>query len=202
LAQKGIGKEHLDLWQHLLDEVQRLSSRPAIIEECARVLLDTDAFCPSCGHNRDKSSVSSIDMEDGKHECQMCGIQWSESALAPGGQNAAPPNGPSEMGRMIDEKRTVAAPDELRKAYFEGYEDALKDRSAPAEVAEGAPDMELKKLIENAPVGDFGNELRAAPSLSREDWQILSAALAVYAMGDANLTALRSKVREASKSRP
>jgi hypothetical protein len=37
LAQKGIGKEHLDLWQHLLDEVQRLSSRPAIIEECARV---------------------------------------------------------------------------------------------------------------------------------------------------------------------
>jgi hypothetical protein len=113
----------------------------------------------------------------------------------------------------------AAAPDELRKAYFEGYEDALKDRSAPAEVAEGAgedtltaEERRIAQIYASARDSYPGHQesagtlaraclrleraLRAAPSLSREEWQILSAALAVYAMGDANLTALRAKVRE------
>ena len=43
-----------------------------------RALLHTDAFCPRCGHNRDKSAVSSIDCEDGTKYCQMCSATWIE----------------------------------------------------------------------------------------------------------------------------
>lgn len=43
-----------------------------------RVLDQSDSFCPSCGHNRDKSSVSSIDNEDGTRSCQMCNARWIE----------------------------------------------------------------------------------------------------------------------------
>lgn len=42
-----------------------------------RSLSDSDAFCPSCGHNRDKSSVSSID-HGGFKSCQKCGATWTE----------------------------------------------------------------------------------------------------------------------------
>jgi hypothetical protein len=118
LAQKGIGKEHLDLWQHLLDEVQRLSSRPAIIEECARVcdkLADRargiwESYVAKCRENPDNIGPGSQSWHQYYEACAD-----AIRALAP---------------------REAAAPDELRKAYFEGYEDALKDRSAPAEVAE------------------------------------------------------------------
>lgn len=44
----------------------------------ARTLLASDPCCPQCGHNRDKSSVSSIDNEDGTKSCQMCGTMWRE----------------------------------------------------------------------------------------------------------------------------
>lgn len=43
-----------------------------------RVLLSSDPFCPQCGHNRDKSSVSSIDEGDSIRSCQMCGATWRE----------------------------------------------------------------------------------------------------------------------------
>lgn len=43
-----------------------------------RILFQSDAYCPSCGHNRDTSSVSSIDMEDGRQACQMCHATWIE----------------------------------------------------------------------------------------------------------------------------
>lgn len=44
-----------------------------------RVLDAADAFCPKCGHNRDRSSVSSID--HGSHQsCQLCGAEWREAA--------------------------------------------------------------------------------------------------------------------------
>lgn len=46
--------------------------------EHVRVLFESDTFCPKCGHNRDKSSVSSIDNEDGTETCQMCGTKWLE----------------------------------------------------------------------------------------------------------------------------
>lgn len=42
-----------------------------------RILSDNDSFCPSCGHNRDKSSISSIDHGEFK-SCQKCGITWEE----------------------------------------------------------------------------------------------------------------------------
>lgn len=45
-----------------------------------RVLLDTDPFCPSCGHNRDISSVSTIDISDGRKQCQRCSTAWREIA--------------------------------------------------------------------------------------------------------------------------
>jgi len=48
-----------------------------------RVLLDTDPYCPSCGHNRDKSSVSSIAMDNGERQCQMCGATWAEQSSQP-----------------------------------------------------------------------------------------------------------------------
>jgi len=43
-----------------------------------RVLFKDDAHCPHCGHSRDTSSVSSIVLLDGTHECQMCGALWAE----------------------------------------------------------------------------------------------------------------------------
>lgn len=43
-----------------------------------RILLATDPYCPACGHNRDKSSVSTIDRGLGYKECQMCAAQWLE----------------------------------------------------------------------------------------------------------------------------
>lgn len=43
-----------------------------------RVLLERDSYCPCCGHNRDTSSVSNIDLGDGIKGCQMCDAQWAE----------------------------------------------------------------------------------------------------------------------------
>lgn len=45
-----------------------------------RRLLNTDGHCPSCGHNRNTSSVSSIDNDDGTHYCQKCSAEWEEIA--------------------------------------------------------------------------------------------------------------------------
>lgn len=47
-------------------------------EVAARILFSDDAHCPGCGHNRDKSSVSTIALLDGRRECQMCGALWQE----------------------------------------------------------------------------------------------------------------------------
>jgi len=52
-------------------------------EEKVRRLLASDSWCPACGHNRDTSSVSSIDNEDGTRACQLCGVNWIEVAAAP-----------------------------------------------------------------------------------------------------------------------
>jgi hypothetical protein len=42
-----------------------------------RVLDSADPFCPKCGHNRDTSSVSTID--HGTHKsCQFCETTWYE----------------------------------------------------------------------------------------------------------------------------
>lgn len=43
-----------------------------------RVILSDDPYCPQCGHNRDTSSVSTIDHGLGIKECQMCGARWVE----------------------------------------------------------------------------------------------------------------------------
>lgn len=48
-----------------------------------RVILSSDPFCPQCGHNRDKSSVSSVDLGEGRKGCQMCGAEWVEVSDAP-----------------------------------------------------------------------------------------------------------------------
>lgn len=55
-----------------------LSGLPRVPE---RVLLESDPFCPKCGHNRDISSVSSVGVKGGKHECQLCAATWTEQAL-------------------------------------------------------------------------------------------------------------------------
>lgn len=47
-----------------------------------RVLLETDRYCPECGHNRDASCVSSVfDLETGTHRCQKCNATWREYEL-------------------------------------------------------------------------------------------------------------------------
>lgn len=64
-----------------LNECDGLVVRP---EGVLRTLLDTDPYCPSCGHNRDKSAVSSIAHHDGTRSCQMCGTRWQEQPLPQG----------------------------------------------------------------------------------------------------------------------
>jgi len=59
----------------------RASSSEAVQRE--RVLVGDDAHCPHCGHNRDTSSVSSLDHEDGTHSCQQCGAGWRELPASP-----------------------------------------------------------------------------------------------------------------------
>jgi len=51
--------------------------------ERARVLFEDDPHCPVCGHNRDTSSVSSVDNDDGSKACQMCGAGWRELPSVP-----------------------------------------------------------------------------------------------------------------------
>lgn len=64
-------------------EVYRMLLAKACRPEALRVLRETDAFCPNCGHNRDKSSVSTIAFLDGRKECQMCGALWREFQAPP-----------------------------------------------------------------------------------------------------------------------
>lgn len=58
--------------------VEALGKALDAVVPASRVLAPTDAFCPSCGHNRDKSSVSSVDLGEGRKGCQMCGAEWVE----------------------------------------------------------------------------------------------------------------------------
>lgn len=70
-----------DEWQptrESMEQVARLALKalaPAP-EERRRVLFEEDGYCPSCAHNRDTSSVSSIVHQDGTHSCQMCNARW------------------------------------------------------------------------------------------------------------------------------
>jgi hypothetical protein len=100
-----------------------------------------------------------------------------------------------------EEGKTAAAPDELRKAYFEGYEDALKDRAAPAEVAEGAGRPSWDKIISD--LRDVVSKLPAAPSLSREELEMIDYAVnrtcTQWATPDPKWEALRAKVSKNAK---
>jgi hypothetical protein len=57
--------------------------------ELPRRLYSSDPFCPKCGHNRDTSSVSSIDNGDGSKSCQFCGAQWEEVEASSQSEGAA-----------------------------------------------------------------------------------------------------------------
>lgn len=80
--------------------------RETMPSHALRKLLDTDPFCPSCGHNRDKSAVSSIDNEDGTRSCQMCGTRWQETEFAP---STTPRSGDDylQVIRMLDRVTTT-----------------------------------------------------------------------------------------------
>jgi ssDNA-binding Zn-finger/Zn-ribbon topoisomerase 1 len=152
------------------------SSRPAIIEECARVAASAHWYAheplPKCVH----------------------AIQ----ALAPGVQNAA-----------VDEMRVQCPKCSKPVNYvYCPYCGANQDAPAPAEVAEGAGEAlnDLIRLLEQRyrDMGDTlarkaATALRAAPSLSREEWAVISSALSAYAMGSRAFDALLAKVREAGK---
>jgi transcription elongation factor Elf1 len=64
-------------------------------EQPERVLDPADPFCPKCGHNRDASSVSSIDYGDGRKSCQMCGATWREETI-PAAKTDGTPSQPSK----------------------------------------------------------------------------------------------------------
>jgi hypothetical protein len=81
----------------LVSDVHIVEGAPVL-----RVLDESDSFCPKCGHNRDKSSVSSIN--HGTHQsCQVCAAEWREVAYgvlvagqqvyAPAGIDGAAPGG-------------------------------------------------------------------------------------------------------------
>lgn len=70
------------------EAVEAWNKRASIPPEAPRRrLLDTDPHCPSCGHNRDTSSVSSIDASqvhgEWCHYCQKCGAAWTEIETTP-----------------------------------------------------------------------------------------------------------------------
>lgn len=67
-----------------LDEAIEMLEKAGYSILPGRTLFASDPFCPACGHNRDKSSVSSINHEDGTNSCQMCGIRWSEITVCGG----------------------------------------------------------------------------------------------------------------------
>jgi len=50
--------------------------------KAVRTLFATDSWCPACGHNRDRSSVSTIAGGQGMHHCQMCDTPWLELDLS------------------------------------------------------------------------------------------------------------------------
>lgn len=52
------------------------------MDAICRTLLDIDPYCPKCGHNRNTSSVSTIDYGHGMKQCQMCGEMWAEVIAA------------------------------------------------------------------------------------------------------------------------
>jgi transcription elongation factor Elf1 len=79
-----------DLLDKALDARRRPQSHEGRKTMTKRVLLDTDPYCPSCGHNRDTSSTSTIDqsglwrdgktLPQGSKQCQRCGAEWVEES--------------------------------------------------------------------------------------------------------------------------
>lgn len=71
-----------------LDELNALlakakeEGRREPVPEGTRVLSTRDSYCPACGHDRDTSSVSTIDCGESISQCQMCGTKWKEAMLA------------------------------------------------------------------------------------------------------------------------
>jgi hypothetical protein len=175
--------------RELLAAAAALSS--AIIEECARVCKE---YGDSCLKNAAQPGIGA-DIQDMWRDMNLAATRIAERirALAPREQNAAPPNGPSEMGRMIDEKRTVAAPVAWMFTNEEGDDDFGNNWTALADKSyRGGPAIPL---------------YRAAPSLSREEWGMMLAYIdhqySLLDTYDPELKiALRAKVREAAKSRP
>ena len=109
-----------------------------------RVLLDVDSYCPSCGHNRDKSSVSSIDRGDGEEQCQICGTSWQETV-------AEQPGYDTPMTERIDEQPDHAAPIAHSKSQYkrmtaQGANPVMEDQREPAaqELPAAAPTSAIK----------------------------------------------------------
>jgi len=81
--------EAMEVWKDRAEAAEALLREKR--EGKVRRLLASDSWCPTCGHNRDTSSVSSIDNEDGTRSCQLCGVNWVELSAAPsaGGEEKA-----------------------------------------------------------------------------------------------------------------
>jgi hypothetical protein len=196
--------------RELLAAAATLSSRPAIIEECARVLGELvalkkikDGFgVEPFGKHNNNAAISDYE--------QRKPLAWKAAyaairALAPREQNAATQAG----------QENTAAPS------HEGH------AAGPAVAApNGAMDGDIVEFLcgggtfkgcwygGEKPSDEKGNfwwrkylraALRAAPSLSREEWGMLNAVLDDLAdglIGPSGWATLRAKVREWAKSRP
>ena len=61
-----------------MNNEDEMSAQNETLKPTFRWLLESDSFCPKCGHNRDFSSVSSVDAGGGVKCCQQCGATWNE----------------------------------------------------------------------------------------------------------------------------
>ena len=102
-----------------------------------RELLSSDVYCPSCGHNRDKSSVSTIALPGGWKQCQMCGATWSEidALLA---QPATPAQGQMDAFARPANARAVAE-------KLEEIADALDRTLGDTDITHIEDDEELRE---------------------------------------------------------
>ena len=116
-------------------------------EGMMRRLLESDSWCPACGHNRDKSSVSSIDNDDGTRSCQMCGIDWIESVAPP----ASPASGEVwvEVPREPTDKMCIAGAGKVDKGLVDyNVTEIYKAMLAAAQSALAEKEREVESLRE------------------------------------------------------
>lgn len=130
-AGKMIGGDQDEVRDALLAEVKRLRST-GLGATPFRVLDHADSFCPRCGHNRDTSSVSSIDHGDHR-SCQKCGAAWREVSVEEG-----QPSADARLSAAIASMETALEPFDLTPVQRGLWREFLKRIGAPNHATDAA----------------------------------------------------------------